>query len=114
MTINVKYGGRRLNQYNEDDFQFQFLFLSSIEHVNIETKKKCQLTVSLYLLVIKKSMLEIEPPIEMSSSIVIVLIKRRPLYLQQSLAGKKRNSASVILSMFTLLPETALHVLIQT
>ena len=55
-------------------------------------------------------MLEIKPPIEMSSSIVIVLIKRRPLYLQQSLAGKKRNSELGTLEWITFNPNYLIRI----
>jgi len=46
---------RRIYQYHEEDFGFQFGFLPSFQtawrHINVETKKSDQLTASLGLLV---------------------------------------------------------------
>ena len=50
-----KYGGRRKYQYNEDDFGFQFRFISCFKTAwilkNIETKRSCQFKTSFKLLV---------------------------------------------------------------
>ena len=50
-----RYSRRRIFQYNEDYFRFKFFFLARFQkvkrHINMETNRSCQLTVSLCLLV---------------------------------------------------------------